>query len=410
METLHYTSPAHGGWGVVKMAMLVPESYQLFVCPFACGRHGAIAACIEGLKDRLSYVFVDQSDIIEGYDNLILHSVPEYLSVIAPKRPKVLFIFGSCLDDLIGTDRDAIINELSHEFKDIAFRFCTMNPISLDSLSPPPVTMQRNMYSLLESEGKKERAINIMGNLDATAASSDLKAFLAYGGYDVHHIAEKKTFEAFRAMGRSAFDLVIAPQGVYAAKELEERLGIPYAFLPIAYDRNTIEESYKTLSSLLGITGFDFAPYRENAEIAVKETLDEIGNYPIAIDQSGTMRPYATAKALLEYGFNVAMILSNKPLPSERKEAEWILENHPEVKIVDPLEPKRAKIRDLLPLSIAIGAEGAYVTGSKHPVDITWDAGNYGWNGVERLLSAIRQAYRREASLEELIRKYNLVI
>lgn len=47
-DTLHYSSPAHGGWGVVRTVMLVPESYRLFVCPFACGRHGAIGVAYQG--------------------------------------------------------------------------------------------------------------------------------------------------------------------------------------------------------------------------------------------------------------------------------------------------------------------------------------------------------------------------
>lgn len=410
MDTLHYTSPAHGGWGVVRTGMLVPESRQLFVCPFACGRHGAIGAAVEGLKDRISYLFVDQSDIIDGYDDLIVEKVPEYLSLIAPERPKVLFIFGSCLDDLIGTDRDAVIERLSKEHEDIIFRFCTMNPISLDSKSPPPVTMQRNMYSLLEADGEKERTVNLIGILDNIQQESDLRAFLAYGGYKASHISEMRTFEEFKAMGRSSFNLVAAPQGLYAAKELEARLGIPYAFLPVSYEPEAIEDTYEKLSSILGIEGYDHEKARAAAEDEIACTLNAVRNYPIAIDQAGVMRPYAAAKALAGLGFNVRMILSHKELPSEAAEARWIRENHPEIAEVDPLDHTRAIARDILPECIAIGTEGAYITGSIHPVDITWDAGLYGWHGLSVLMRRIREAYEGMASLENLIRSYNLVV
>ena len=33
VTTLQYSSPARGGWSIVRMAMPVPESYQLFVGP-----------------------------------------------------------------------------------------------------------------------------------------------------------------------------------------------------------------------------------------------------------------------------------------------------------------------------------------------------------------------------------------
>ena len=75
-STVHYCSPAHGGWGVVRVAMLVPESYQLFVCPSACGRHGALGAIEHGNKERLSYLYIDEADIVSGsYEDLILEGV-----------------------------------------------------------------------------------------------------------------------------------------------------------------------------------------------------------------------------------------------------------------------------------------------------------------------------------------------
>lgn len=43
-KTLHYTSPGHGGWGIIRVAALIPESYLLFICPSACFRHGALGA------------------------------------------------------------------------------------------------------------------------------------------------------------------------------------------------------------------------------------------------------------------------------------------------------------------------------------------------------------------------------
>ena len=68
-STVHYCSPAHGGWGVVRVAMLVPESYQLFVCPSACGRHGALGAIEHGNKERLSYLYIDEADIVVSDDS-----------------------------------------------------------------------------------------------------------------------------------------------------------------------------------------------------------------------------------------------------------------------------------------------------------------------------------------------------
>ena len=59
--TLTYTSPAHGGWGVARMGQLLPESYQLFAGPAACGRHGALSACLQGRKDTIAYLYLSEA-------------------------------------------------------------------------------------------------------------------------------------------------------------------------------------------------------------------------------------------------------------------------------------------------------------------------------------------------------------
>ena len=121
--------------------MLAPQSIQLFVCPSACGRHGAIGAMMHGLKERLHYLYLSQSDIIDGYDDLIPDAVKQVLDESNP-YPAVIFIFVSCLDDLIGTDHGALLEKLHVRWPDIEFRACHMNPISLGSKTPPPVSIQ----------------------------------------------------------------------------------------------------------------------------------------------------------------------------------------------------------------------------------------------------------------------------
>lgn len=65
-DGLHYVTPALGGWGSMRTAMLVPEAHVLYVIPAACGRHGSIAAYIHGVKDRLSFLFLREEDIVAG--------------------------------------------------------------------------------------------------------------------------------------------------------------------------------------------------------------------------------------------------------------------------------------------------------------------------------------------------------
>ena len=174
--SLHYVSAAHGGWGIVRMAALVPEAHLLFVCPSACGRHNAIGGAVSGIKHRVSYLFLTEADIVSGdFEQMIVDNV-DILFEMLPKKPKALLIFTSCLDDLLGTDHEPILEELSRRNPDVKFRHCTMNPISLDSKLPPGITTYRNMFSLLEKKEETKNTINVLGS-NVTYDPEEVMAF-----------------------------------------------------------------------------------------------------------------------------------------------------------------------------------------------------------------------------------------
>ena len=192
--SLEYTCPSHGGWGMVRIGMLIPESHQLFVCPSACGRHGALGAIQQGFKNRLSYLYLEESDIISGYDNAMCEAVGELLERL-PKRPKVIVVFVSCLDDLIGTDCDAVIDELSFRYPDIQFRMGHMNPISNNSDEPPLVSTWKSVYSLMKrSADKPVLAINMIGNYVPVHEDSEILQVMGTIGMKVCHIGNMKQF------------------------------------------------------------------------------------------------------------------------------------------------------------------------------------------------------------------------
>ena len=167
-NTLHYSSPAHGGWGVVRMGHLLPESYQLFISPAACGRHGAIGACMQGRKSRVSYLYLREEDIVSGaYEDLFVQAVDELLDHLkhTGRLPKVLMVFVSCIDDLLGTDHNALLDIFESRHPDVRFTFCHMSPISLDTKVPPPVNIQNKIYSMLDVTQQKDTGVNLIGNL-----------------------------------------------------------------------------------------------------------------------------------------------------------------------------------------------------------------------------------------------------
>jgi nitrogenase molybdenum-iron protein alpha/beta subunit len=412
-NTLHYSSPAHGDWGVVRIGMLAPESVQLFVCPFACGRHGAIGAMRQGFKDRLSYLYINQSDIINGYDHLIPPAVEEMLSSL-PRRPRVFFVFVSCLDDLIGTDHEALLEVLHTAHPDIEFRVCHMNPISLGSKLPPPVSIQNNLYSLLKPAKEKEKAVNSIGNLVAVSPESELHQLLSAEGFlPLRHISQYESFDAYQQMAKSSFNLVLAPAGRLAAQNMERRLGIPDCFLPVSYRLEEIDGDYQNLHRFLAPDQpfpCDFSTLRQQAQREIEETRMLLGSLPLIVDASATARPYGMARALTEYGFTVKRVEAQECVPFDREDREWIETLHPEIEMCQPQHHRAVLFDRRLPESLAIGVDGAYLAGSRYVADLFGDGGMFGYDGVCKLMRLIRNAAAAPSDLEQLINSYGLVV
>lgn len=410
-STMHYVSAAHGGWGIVRIAALVPESYLLFVCPFACGRHTALGGIDNGIKNQVSYLFITEADIVSGdFEQMIIDNVGTLFEAL-PKRPKVLFTFTSCLDDLLGTDHEAINAELSRLYPDVQFRHCKMNPISLDSQLPPGITLNMNMYSLLKKTGKKEKIVNIIGNNVTLPESGDLKQILGSKGYKVYNVSDFKTFEEFEHMADASLNIVAGPIALKAAEQMERELDIPYLKAFVNYDPNEIETFYQELSLALGE---DFVTasleYRNKALAKIEETKALVGDYPIAIDYQAVLKPFSLGCVLAEHGFHVGMIATDGCAGHEKANRERLMEAAPEVLVENPVSHNAVTFPHEGKTYLCIGFDCGYMTGSKKVVNLMQDEGLYGYDGICRLMDMVGEAFKGNADVYTMIKEAKLII
>lgn len=412
-NTLHYSSPANGSRGIVRTGMLVPESVELFVCPFACGRHGSISAVKQNLKHRLFYLYVEQADIINGYDDLIVPAVEELLETLE-ERPKVVLIFVSCLDDLIGTDHEALWEKLTEQFPDIEFRNCHMNPISKGGKTPPAVSVQNNIYSLLKVTEQKDMGINCIGTFAPVDEASELHAFIRSLGYEnLRHISQYDTFAGYQEMAKSKCNLVLTSQGKQAAEQMKEKHGTPFVFLPVSYRMEEIERRYAQFAQAIAPKqqqAFDFVAHKEAAESAIARARKAVGDTPVIVDSSSVACPFGLARALIEYGFRVVRVQAPECTGIDKKDYEWVQQEHPEIEIVQSQHHKSVLRENQIAESIAVGVDGAYLAGSKYVADLFEDEGMYGYYGVTCLMEKLEHALEKEVDLENMIHEYGLVV
>jgi hypothetical protein len=440
-DTLQYTAPSSGDWGLVRIAALLPESHTLFFCPSACGRHGALGAIDQGYKHRVSYCYLSQSDITHGCDEAIRIGVRELISRL-PEPPRVLLLYVSCLDDLIGTDLDALRREFETEYPDIRFRVGHMNPISLEGNEPPPVTTQNLMYDLLDTPKQRDKGLSFMGNFVPVAPESELFTFLHGAGVaPTRHISDYRSFSAYQEMAHSAYNLVLMPGAKIAAEHLEKRLGTPWLFLPVTYDLDEIPAQYKKLADFIRgveradaagavgtadqagtasatdvgeITGsadameyFDFAPSIRSAEEKIAAARDALAGRPVSIAGGAVLRPFSLAKAMIHYGFNVESVVAEEVLPFDADARELISLG---VKLIQPQRPDTILFTDRRENAVAIGYDAAYIAGTRNIVNLANDHTLFGYHGLGKLMDMLAEAVGCESDLLELITEAGVML
>ncbi len=412
-DTLDYVSAAHGGWGIVRMVAQLPEVHLLFVCPSACGRHNALGSAFFGLKERVHYLFLDTQDIIGGDLEQTIVSGTEELFEILGFCPPALFIMTACIDDLMGTDHGPILDRLRGKYPGVRFRHCTMNPISLDTPDPPGVTTNAQMYSLLEpaEDGRRRRAVNLIGTNVPFREESDLYTILHAHGFGVCHIADYGRLSDMQEMSRSLLNIVTSPVSMRAAREMEARLGIPYLAAYVCYDPEEVAAFYGRLSEALGedLTG-EARPWHERTEDRIRQVRGIVGDYPIAVDYQAVLRPYTLAKMLRKHGFRPELIASDSIPVFERESFEELRRIAPGLLIENPMDHKAVLFPHEGERYLCIGFDCGYMTGSDRVADLMEDTGLYAYDGILQLMDRMETAFEGGSDVGKMITDAGLII
>jgi hypothetical protein len=422
-STLHYCSPAHGGWGVVKVALLVPEVYLLFVCPAACGRHGAIAAIEQGYRNRIGYLCISDNEIVLGdYEAEIEQGVRELVGRVKP-RPRALIIFVSCIDDLLGTDHTAALARMEAEHN-IPIKLARMNPISMAGKLPPGIRVQKSMYEFLEPPAKKDRGIILLGAYRPPTQTSELAKLLnQYGFGPIRHPEYCTDFDSFKEMSQSAAAIIVRPEGRAAGEDLNSRLGIPVLHSFMAYDGDTVMERYHQLIPFLEsldqrpLTGKDrvesaFRAARETAAERGREARALLGDASIAIDSTVTIAPFNLALALVKSGLNVSRIYTGDLPEFEKPSLAELAKLKGDILVSTPIHVRKYGRRKAEALTeIALGFEAGYAAAAPITVPIAFDEQMYGFEGYTLILEKLIDSFQKGASdLRQQVRDYGLVV
>ena len=158
-------------------------------------------------------------------------------------------------------------------------------------------------------------------------------------------------------------NLVLMRMGMLSARNMTKRLDIPYFFNPVTYNIEKIVSNYHQLADVLGEICPDFTDVVDQTKLIIQATKEHVGDYPIIVDSSATMLPYAMTKALLQYGFNIIALFASLKDNEDSEEQNWIMENYPAVCIVQEDSYEAVAGYGFNPECLVIGYDSAYLTG-----------------------------------------------
>jgi nitrogenase molybdenum-cofactor synthesis protein NifE len=302
--TLAFNSPGAEGFGVKRAGLAVPESVMLIVAPGCCGRNTSLISRKKEYDNRFFYLNMDETDIITGRH---LVKIPQAIREVVDfldKKPSVVMVCITCVDALLGTDMERVCKKAEQE-TGLLVRPCYMYALTREGRKPPMVHVRQSIYLLLTPAKKKGTVVDILGFFAPLSDESELYGILrGMGVKTTYEISRCATFEEYRHMSEANFALVLHPEARAAARDFEEKLGIPSIELTRFYELDRIAKQYAALAKAVG-ADIDDTPYRSRAEESVRRFREKYAKLHFSIGECLNADPFELALALLRYGYAV---------------------------------------------------------------------------------------------------------
>lgn len=407
-EAMHYCSPSGGGWGVVKVACIVPETEVLFAIPIGCGRHGSIASFYDGTAKRLSFFIIDEVDIVMGSHIEKIKDAAKEL--FYERKPKGMILCTTCMDDLLASDYDGIIHELEKELG-IPINRGKMNPILSDTPKDPSLMIQRTIHDFLENKDKDEDKLNVIGSFENIDRDSEIhELFEANGLKSISHISDFDSFDDYKnEMEKSFANLVISPLGTVAGKHLEKKIGQKYIPIYSTYRKDEIDKNYRDLGDCLSRT-FDISVYSKELEEKILEAKIKLGGLTVALGTNGVSRSFDLSRFLVELGMDVRYVLARSVLDQDKDNVVWLKENSPHTNIIPNLDPSIALNGESFDkVDICIGLDVAKIFECESIVELENSMNHFGYKSSIKLIDKLINREGFDGDIIKRIYEANLV-
>ena len=206
----------------------------------------------------------------------------------------------------------------------------------------------------------------------------------------IHEISRCKDYEEYQTMSQANFNLVLHPEARFAAEDFHDRLKIPFIELRRLYQTDKIENQYRALGQVLGVS-FDQRVYKKAAEEAVERFREVCPDASFAVGECMNGDPFELALALVRYGFRVPEIYGT--ITAENfVYIRHLAELSPDTKVFSNMEPTMLYYDPSgSGVNLTIGKDAGYYHRDQPNAVWNQDRQPYGYAGVRRLFETLTE-------------------
>lgn len=397
--TLDFNSPGAKGFGVKRAGLAIPGSVMLLISPGCCGRNTALLNDL-GYNERFFYLLLDDTDIVTGR---YLSKIPAACEEICEEldyTPTAIMLCCTCVDALLGTDMERVCRSVK-ERTGVDSVPAYMYALTREKRIPPMGLARKSVYSLLEPQKRRSNECGILGFFSALEDGCEIYKLLESAGIKkIHEIGRCKTFEEYKEISRSNFNLVLNSEARYAAQDLQERLGIPFIELTRLYRIDKIRNMYRLLGQAIGAR-LDDEKYYAEAKDCIDGFIAKHGRLDIAVGECLDADSFELALALSEYGFNVREIYGTV---GERNFVfiKKLAEISPDTRIYSNLSPTMMNYKCDFELKAAVGNDALYYHRDVPGVGFNDEAQPFGYRAVTLLMRELDRALDEKQQIAEV--------
>lgn len=410
---LNYVPPCSGGWGIIRGALQVPESITIFQTPVGCGRHGSVAAIMDGNRDRMYFIDIHEDDLVMGRHMDSLEHKVDAIMRLREEKPKAVWIFSTCIDDLLGSDYEGVCNALSDRYG-IPFVNGRMDPVTSSSSTPPMVKYQRSVVRFLSEAGPvpvRDDVVAIMGNFAPVEANSELYELLRSAGVaSVRSLPDCATFEDLLAMREASRVIAVTAWAQHGCRDLKRAFGTPWRYCGLHYDPAAIARTYEDMGDFLGRT-LPWEPYYEQALASIDQARSWACGLRVAVGAGLNGSTFEIATVLARAGAKISFLIAGEVSEHDLPYLEELTALNPNIPVYPESAPAMALVTGVPHATdVAVGYGAAWLAPESSVFSLGENMQPYGFQATNRLLDGVRSSIGISTDVRQLFNSEALVI